>query len=220
MGRPRKKIQIGDRFDKLEVIGFVGCLDKKNLTWLVRCDCGTVKRRIQSNLTRTARQSCGCQEIKHGHHRSGRENKHFANYQAMLRRCYNPKDMGYKNYGGRGITVCQAWRESFDQFMQDMGECPEGWTIDRIDPNGNYEPSNCRWADSLTQNRNRRNSVYLTVGGKTKHLQEWSKESGLKPSTIMGRIKNCGWTPEQAVKIPKYTGPMPSRWNPKKHLAL
>ncbi len=101
----------------------------------------------------------------------------YSSWAAMLDRCRNPNNKSYKNYGGRGIRVCERWH-SFAAFLEDMGERPEGCTLDRIDNNGNYEASNCRWATWNVQNNNNRHKVYLTYNGKTLGLKEWSKEPG------------------------------------------
>jgi hypothetical protein len=94
--------------------------------------------------------------LHHGHAERGNKSRTYNSWSAMLQRCHDPKHRSYKNYGGRGITVCQRWRESFEAFLADMGEPPEKHTLDRIDNDGNYEPSNCRWATRLMQSRNMR----------------------------------------------------------------
>ena len=91
----------------------------------------------------------------------------------MKHRCYNPNCSQYKNYGARGIKMCDRWFCSYENFLDDMGERPEGMSIDRIDVNGDYEPSNCRWADSETQCNNRRNNIYIEYNGETKTLKQW-----------------------------------------------
>lgn len=91
------------------------------------------------------------------------KNKSYTTWVNMRFRCYSDKCPEYHNYGGRGIIICDRWLESFDNFIFDMGDCPKGLSIDRIDVNGNYEPSNCRWATRKTQAKNRRNNVYVTI---------------------------------------------------------
>jgi len=107
----------------------------------------------------------------------------------MKTRCTNTKSEAFKNYGGRGIGVCPEWLRSYEAFVRDMGECPPGLTIDRIDVNGNYEPSNCRWATRAEQARNTRRSRRLTIDGVTYHIAELADMSGLEMSTIYYRLK-------------------------------
>jgi len=110
--------------------------------------------------------------------------KTYYSWVAMINRCYNPKNDRYHNYGGRGIKVCDRWRESFENFLNDMGIRPEDRTLDRIDVNGNYEPSNCRWSDSITQYRNMTKSHYITFRGQTKILSDWAREFGTTTTAI------------------------------------
>jgi hypothetical protein len=126
----------------------------------------------------------------------------YGAWYRMLRRCYSEKNTSYKNYGGRGITVCDRWRESFDNFYRDMGECPDKYELDRIDPNGNYEPDNCRWADRKTQSRNRRNNRRITFNGETKTIAEWAEITGINYSTLYGRLFAYQWSPERAFTTP------------------
>lgn len=119
----------------------------------------------------------------------------------MKNRATNRNDPHWKWYGGRGIKVCKAWLNSFDAFLADMGECPEGLTLERIDNNGNYEPGNCKWATQKEQTRNQRRSRILTLGPRTQCLASWAEEAGIGESVIRGRLSR-GWTIEQALTIP------------------
>lgn len=110
----------------------------------------------------------------------------------MSDRCRNPNNLRFKQYGGRGITVCESWR-TFDGFLADMGECPDGCSIDRIDPNGNYEPGNCRWATEAVQQNNRTANRMIAFGGKTQSMADWAREVGIKPGTLRYRIEK-GWS--------------------------
>jgi hypothetical protein len=119
----------------------------------------------------------------------------------MIQRCHNPKNKDFKNYGGRGIVVCDMWRESFEAFLLMVGKRPTPThTIERIDSNGNYEPGNVRWATRTEQNRNTRSNVKLTIDGETKTVSEWSHDSRCSVSefTLYKRIAR-GW--EDAKKI-------------------
>ena len=118
-------------------------------------------------------------------------------WHAMWHRCIKPGAVGYADYGGRGITVCDRWK-SFENFFADMGERPEGTTLDRIDVNGNYEPKNCRWATDLQQNNNRTNSRVLTLDGKSMSVSEWSRELGVPRIRLANRVRR-GWPVEQIL---------------------
>lgn len=109
-------------------------------------------------------------------------------HRDMLRRCYDLCNKGYTNYGGRGIRVCDRWRESFDNFYADMGDRPDGFTLERIDVNGNYEPSNCRWASWEEQHNNRRNNTLLTYKGETTTVARWCKRLGLTRGQVVKLI--------------------------------
>jgi hypothetical protein len=120
----------------------------------------------------------------------------------MHRRCYEPTNHQYYNYGGRGIKVCEEWR-SFEAFLKDMGPRPPNHSIERLDNNGDYTPDNCVWATPKQQNRNQRRTIFVNYKGLTKPLIEWYeelqlKEKGLKYTTLYSRITKLGWPPERA----------------------
>lgn len=119
---------------------------------------------------------------------------------AMKQRCYNKETADFKNYGGRGIVVCDRWLESVENFVADMGLVPSKLhTIDRVDVDGNYEPKNCVWATRSEQNRNRRKNRIITFNGKTMCVVDWAKEIGVPVSTLTARLNKGGWTEEQAL---------------------
>ena len=132
-------------------------------------------------------------------------------WRAMHNRCYNANQASYVNYGGRGIAVDAAWhnKEGYQAFLRDMGPCPEGGTIERLDSNGNYGPSNCCWASRTEQANNKRNNKFYTVHGKTQTLAMWAKELGCTSHAIRLRIKH-GMSVEEAV-----SKPVPERPNSK-----
>lgn len=125
----------------------------------------------------------------------------YITYRKMRQRCLNPKSDSFRYYGGRGIKICDRWINSFENFLDDMGERPEGMTLDRIDVNGNYEPSNCRWATAKEQMNNTRYNRVITINGVTMSLAMWSDEYGVSATTIYGRLKR-GWSLEQAITHP------------------
>lgn len=130
----------------------------------------------------------------HHKYNSAKFNTEYSTWYAMKRRCFNEDCPEFPNYGARGITVCGRWLgdEGFDNFVDDMGKRPDGCSIDRIDVNGDYCPENCRWADLLTQNNNRRTNRYITINGRTQTIMEWARETGLLWDTIHDRIER-GW---------------------------
>lgn len=131
--------------------------------WWCLCDCGNRSLVVGSDLRSGNTTSCGCrkEELRaarfttHGFRASGRTHPSYPSWANMLQRCTNPNDPAYRHYGGRGITVCERW-QSFENFLADMGERPEGLTLDRTDNEGNYEPGNCKWATRAQQSANRR----------------------------------------------------------------
>jgi len=135
---------------------------KRHILWKCICDCGSEHIAVSYDLKSGHTKSCGClykesryQNIIHGHARATGFSPTYVSWYSMITRCKNKNATNYKHYGEIGVTVCERWLE-FKNFLSDMGERPEGMTIDRINPHGNYEPSNCRWADWLTQQSNKR----------------------------------------------------------------
>lgn len=137
-------------------------------------------------------------KLRHGMSKS----KIHHTWKNMKARCFNKARAGYKDYGGRGITVCERWLV-FENFFADMGDCPDGKSLDRIDNNGNYGPENCRWATRLEQSHNSSRPTLLTYDGETKNLSEWSKQLGINCTTLLERLDN--WPLERALSTPKMT---------------
>lgn len=176
--------------------------------WACKCDCGNTKTLKSIVLRRGLSQSCGCLKLevlverstKHGHSPAkGGFSPTYHSWTAMMQRCTNQNSERYKDYGGRGIAVCERWHE-FANFLADMGEKPFRKSLDRIDNSGNYEPANCRWATFKAQGRNKRNNRALTVNGETRLLVEWAELRGMKPQMIRDRLAD-GWTEHDAVMI-------------------
>lgn len=124
-------------------------------------------------------------------------------WDRMKQRCNDPNRREYPRYGGAGITVCERWNNSFEAFLEDMGERPPGMTLDRYpDPHGNYEPGNCRWATWPQQGRNKRTTPMYTAFGKTQSLPDWCDEYGARYGLVYGRMNKYGWTLERALTEP------------------
>lgn len=155
----------GKKVGRLTVAEFHGRRGKKRI-WRCECSCGGEARVSTDKLVKGTTSSCGCLRVEyisalrltHGHARAEHHTLVYYRWQGMIRRCIDPNHVGFKNYGGRGITVCERWRVSFQDFLSDMGMPPTGYVLDRRDNNGNYEPSNCHWVTASESARNTRRS--------------------------------------------------------------
>jgi len=180
----RKLNLINQRFGKLVVISDSRKIKTRNIIWECKCDCGKRVFVIGPDLKRGHTKSCGClvgRSKTHG--KTG--SKEYISWQKMKERCFNPVNIKYANYGGRGITVCEQWKNSFENFFRDMGPRPSNYTLDRIHTEGDYEPGNCRWASSREQNRNRRDNVWVEHNGKKIIQQELLNKLGIKTSHLL-----------------------------------
>lgn len=197
----------GQRFGRLEVISPAFSDERNQWHWNCKCDCGTNCVKHGSSLRNGGVRSCGClqkelvakRSLKHGL----RNTIFYLIRHNMMSRCYNSNNPGYKNYGGRGITVCDEWRDSLEAFYVwaiNNGH-EEGLTIERIDVNGNYCPDNCTWIPKSKQSNNQRSNNLITFNGETKTMKEWSEITGLSYSTIRSR-KNSGWSDEKTIETP------------------
>lgn len=203
MGRA-KDIKVGDRFGLWTVIGEADAImspsGQHRRRVLARCACGTERPILVWSLTDGRSIACGCSRF-HGRFHGHNGTPEHVVWKSMLARCRNQRNPEFKNYGGRGIVVCDRWH-SFVDFLADMGRRPSlGHSIDRVDNDGNYEPGNCRWATARQQARNRRNSMVASINGETKLVAEWAEAVGVEPRLITNRLKK-GWTPERAVFEP------------------
>lgn len=208
----RKPIQIppevGTKFDLWEVIG----PSNQPYSVMCRCRCGTERsiryRHLYSGHTRSC-IPCSGEKVakartKHGHNpRNRKRSPTYSSWAMMVSRCTNPNFPWFSDYGGRGIKVCERWKD-FANFLADMGERPSlKHSIDRFpDNDGNYEPGNCRWATAKEQGRNKRTSRLISFNGKTQTLVEWSEELGISESLLAARIGRLGWPLEKAMKTP------------------
>lgn len=164
--------------------------------------------------------SCGCKRndghanFRHGHARKGAQSAEYVTWHRMISRCTDPNSRDFYLYGGRGITVCDRWRDGFAAFLADMGPRPSPkHSIDRIDNARGYEPGNCRWADAKMQARNTRRVHSVSAFGATRILIEWEETTGIPARVIRKRLKR-GWSAERSVSEPLAT---PSREAPRRH---
>lgn len=200
----------GMRFARWHVIERSGYNQRGRPFWKCQCDCGTVRRVNEDNLTQGITTSCGCLRVertvvtktKHGHaggvHQ--KSTKEYLTWSGMRRRCTCKTSQDYDRYGGRGISVCDRWLNSFQNFFDDMGFAPSPkHSIDRINNDGNYEPGNCRWATPKEQGRNTRKNRFITFNGKTQTVSAWEEDTGIKGSLIVTRIDALQWSVEKAL---------------------
>lgn len=141
--------------------------------------------------------------LRHGATRGKKWSPEYTVWHGMLQRCLNQKNPSYPRYGGRGITVCSAWRASFESFLADMGERPAGTSINRIDNDGPYSKANCEWATETEQQRNRRSNRPLTFRGRTQSLAAWAEELRIPYFTVHARLRR-GWSVDRALSEPAH----------------
>jgi hypothetical protein len=204
----------GMAIGRLTVIGQAEDRDRHGqIKWLCQCECGNRKSIRGSELRAKKTNSCGClisegvaaRNKKHGLCYTGE----YRTWATMQTRCGNRNDPSYVRYGARGISICARWldgdggKDGFECFFEDMGKRPSpDHTLDRIDNNGNYEPGNCRWATRTEQANNKRNTIFLEYNGERKSLSEWCAILGLKPATVISRIRKGGYSVKEALTMP------------------
>ena len=204
------KDMIGLVCGRLKVVGRSGPRNGR-ATWNCVCECGNQVEVIGKLLRRGETCSCGClrrdiatsSHLRHGHaRRSGHSPTHKI-WSGMLNRCLNQNDSAFQKYGAKGITVCERWM-TFENFLSDMGEKPNGLTLDRKKNDLGYSKEHCRLASQKQQQNNRTNNFTLTVDGVTKTAAEWASIKAVKPHTIIARSRS-GWSDEDAVNVPVKT---------------
>ena len=178
-----------------EVWGRLTVIREEGREALCRCVCGNEKWIRRDHIRTGHSTSCGCYQQERMHISKDREHGMTGSgtYKAWSNakyRCVNPRDRDYPKYGGRGITMCDRWVDSFKNFLADMGERPDGMTLERQDVNGHYCPENCTWATRKVQTRNRRNTIRVEYQGVIKTLGEWCEELGLTYTSAHQMIKN------------------------------
>lgn len=196
---------IGKKSNMLTVVGVAPRLESDR-TWKLDCvcDCGSHTYITPSQFNRGVVKSCGCLRRSGTRTEDGRSlNPLYGIWSQMMRRCYNPKEKHFSRYGGRGIAVCAAWH-SFDNFKKwsdSIGGRPSGTSLDRINNDGNYEPSNCRWATSQQQHRNTSSNIVIEYNGERKTLVEWAESTGIKWAVLHNRYLR-GWNTERMLTEP------------------
>lgn len=200
MGRKIRDLT-GQKFGKLTAIKRVEdriySSGKHSSMWLCDCDCGNTKIVSRSALTKGETKSCGCLK---GESHNMSDSRIYEIWRGMIRRCEDDKRKDYIIYGGRGISVCDEWKNSFNKFYNWSinNGYNDSLTIERNDVNGNYEPSNCRWATKEEQANNRRDNQFLTYDGKTQTISQWAKELNVNESTLRNRMQR-GWSDEEII---------------------
>ena len=206
----------GKKFGRLTAMFYTGERRGGNgRVWRCKCECGNIVDVPIGRLKQGRTKSCGCyqrditRELKKAkafHITHGGSSEHlYGVWAAMKRRCEYPKDKRFKDYGGRGIKVCDRWKNDYATFKEDAikagyfeseeyGAC----TLDRIDVNGDYCPENCRWVGMREQQNNRRNNNLVTYNGETKTVAQWARETGINAGTLYSRIER-GWSPAKAL---------------------
>lgn len=208
-----KHIAVGTVFGRLTVTGvgipFTTPEGWRSSSSACICVCGSSKTIRNQNLKNGTTRSCGCLHIDaaskvariHGHNRKGCSTPTYKSWRAIVQRCENPRCKKYPDYGGRGISMCSRWRNSYAFFLEDMGPQPAKHRIERKDNNGNYEPGNCRWATAKEQARNTRATRIVTYDGATCSLPEMCERHSLSYLLVYTRLYR-GWTIEEAIETP------------------
>lgn len=204
--------ETGNKYNKLTVLEFSGKTKGGDSNWLCQCECGNTTIVSRGDFTKGDTKSCGCHRASAGGATKGyRKSTEYVSWSEMKRRCYNTRNAEYHNYGGRGITVCDQWKNSFVDFLAYVGKKPSpDATIDRIDVNGNYEPGNVRWATKPEQSQNTRKTRKLTYNGETLCLREWARRLCITHQTISTRLAK-GWPLEKVLSSEHYFTPPPKR---------
>lgn len=203
---------IGEKFGLLTVIKRCGSSKDNHSMWLCKCDCGNEKIICSHSLRRGLTKSCGCltsngRKVKHGNCRRKKFSGTYQSWKDMKGRCNNPKHRNYKNYGGRGVSICKEWMDKengFINFLADMGERPMGYELDRANNNklkNGYSPTNCRWVTHKINNENKRTNIVIEHNNKKYCLKELADEYKISPSTLKYRLSH-GLSVEEALMAP------------------
>ena len=200
----------GQKFGKLTVVEKAENNKWNEAVWRCKCECGN-ETFVSSKVLRLGHsRSCGCykgEAIKKAKTKHGKSNtKTHKTGREIKSRCFYHSNQAFRDYGGRGITMCERWQNSFEAFYEDVSKLPhfgeKGYSLDRIDNNGNYEPNNVRWATSKEQNNNKRNNRKLNYNGETHTLSEWANIKHLSYTALFLRLRR-GWSIEKALETPQ-----------------
>ena len=197
---------LGKKFGKLTVVRQEG-VTHRNKMWYCACECGGNTTTTTTHLRSGHTKSCGCtrgeSRKRHGHAGVKGHTATYTAWSAMWNRCTNANAKQWKDWGGRGIRVCDRWLK-FENFLEDMGERPSPkHSLDRKNNDGNYEPGNCRWATKAQQSSNTRRLRLIEFRGETRSLTDWSKHLGLNLQTLSHRLNTMGLSVEEAFTLPK-----------------
>ena len=204
--KPKKRnVQVGDEFGQWVVLSFEFVDSSRKKVWKCKCVCGTIRNVVQQRLTNGRSKNCGCVRIKN---KIAKQTTHglshtteYTIWKYMIRRCHSNTTNRHL-YRDRGITVCDRWRNSFLDFLSDMGNRPSPkHTLDRINNNGNYQPSNVRWATPKEQSRNTRRARKIEFNGETITVAELCERHGVSRTVVNGRLAN-GWSIDLAISTP------------------
>jgi hypothetical protein len=206
----------GERYGRLVAVERLSVVGKRS-PWRFRCDCGVDAVYPLDRVRQGIAKSCGClrkditraRSLTHGHRVGRKTTRTRKAYEHAKGRCFNQNDPKYPQYGGRGITMCREWADDFLSFLRDMGECPEGLTLDRINVHGHYEPGNCRWATSRQQARTRTDNVLVEHGGMTYVLKDFAALMGVGYKALHTRVRYRGQTPHEAAAALRLTSSHP-----------
>lgn len=200
------KIKEGDTFGYLTVIKRVDNAKNGHSRWLCKCKCGKETVVMSTHITGGKIVSCGCywNEKKYTFRRThgfAQKERLYTEWQSMKARCYSKTRAFYEYYGGRGIKVCDEWKQNYLAFREWSlkNGYKDNLTLDRIDVNGNYEPSNCRWVTMYEQSRNTRKNIFITYNGETRIMRDWARVFNISYYALGNRIRN-GMKPEKALE--------------------
>lgn len=192
------------QFGRWTVIGESNRTKRDSRYVLCRCECGTVRPVQRGSLLCGDSTSCGCYRKEfnttHGHNRKGKTTRTYWSWYHMKERCTNSNHQQYRDYGGRGIQVCDRWQD-FENFLTDMGERPENTSLDRIDGNGHYDPTNCRWATKIEQANNTRDNRRLVYGGISMTIAQAARRFDMPYQTLWARHR-AGWLSSRIIETP------------------